>query len=153
MSTPIPKKSELRALAKAAIESNAFISDNSIPVVIRTGRNDKTVEKHLNRGVGTCVVIEPLQEAKLRDQSGRGVIVDCLLLIGVNQNPEQAANGDNGKNVDILDVMDGVTSALVRHDRHPGGEFFKVDTERAWVLSVEDEGLWRYAMFFTKESA
>lgn len=152
MSTPIPTKKELRALAKTSIEANAFITEKEIPVVIRNGKNDKTIEKHLNRNSGNCVVIEPLQEGHLRDQSATETIIECLFVISVKQNPE-VNSGDSGADVDILDVMDSVTVSLTRKARHPGGEFFQVDKKMAWSFSQDDEGIWQYIMFFTKESA
>lgn len=147
----ILKKSELRNAAKTAIAAAEFISAKSIPVVIRNGKNDKTIEKHLNRGVGNCVVIEPIQEWSLRDQGGSETIVDVLFIVAVKQNPERNAD-DGGASVDILDVCDAATNALTRRNRHPGGEFFKVDTKMGGSFSQDDEGLWQYIMFFTKES-
>lgn len=150
MSSPAPELKDVQSLAKTAIEAWSFFQDGGtgqhVDVISDTGLQEKNVAKKL-RDKGAVVVVYPVLTWKLRDQSGGMVVIDATLLVKVKINPE--VNADEA-GADIYEVCSEVTKAMCRYNRHPGGEFFKIDSDSG-ALSQFDKGLWEYDLLFTKE--
>lgn len=146
----IPKVSELTALVATAIRECKFVKDNELSVVEHRGIQKDTIERML-RTKGFVIVVGPLINAILQDQSGPAWLFKSEILVMIRMNPEVNSDKKNGAGVDIYESWAPVIDALCMRARHPGGEFFKLKQE-AVELSEFDEGLWGYDLRFTKEA-
>lgn len=108
------------------------------------------IERHL-RDSGLCCVVLPLIEAACRDQSGTETLNDAQWTVQVRLNPVRNRDQRKGAQVDMYEAVQAVIDTLTRAQRHPGGEFFKLQKEQAVVLNKFDDGLWVYDINVTKD--
>ncbi len=162
--TTIPKLEEMLPLVRSILlaspywinvsegikKKNPGTDDKSV-IVLNTGSEKETVERHLN-DKGVCVEICPILHGRRRDQSDTETILDITIVVKLKINPARNANTDKGgAGIDAAKAIPIIINALCRADSIIGGERFKIDND-AFVLSSFDPGLLEYELMFTKES-
>jgi hypothetical protein len=125
-------------------KEKTLVVDNSL------GTRQKRIETVL-REAGLVVVVEPVVNWKVRDQSGGVSIYDAQLSVAIRVNPEvnYVAGSKGGTGLNPLSVASEVIKALcASRTRHPGSEFFR---HEGGALTQFDPGLMTYDIVFVKE--
>lgn len=148
-----PKLNELQSAVKAAIDGIAALKPGEnkkrVLVIVDDGLQKDRIENQL-KTKGFVIVVAPLLEGKVRDQSGPAWLVDIELMVAVISNPERnSATDTGGVGLNMYSIVSDVIDAVCRQVRHPGGEFFKL---LGFALSKFDESRWVYDLSFTKEN-
>lgn len=146
----VPKLAQLTSTIETLANSAPVVVASSVKVYRDEGLSEHLIEKAL-RESGVVVVVEPLVELALRDQSGSEWLCDAELVVRVKVN--QSRNRDTahgGAGVDIYALCASIMGVMTR-SRHPGGEFAKL-ADKPLALSQFDKGLWSYDLSFTKEA-
>jgi hypothetical protein len=163
-SAKLPKLSEMAADLEATLATLALLATAALKLKSKDeiskaftlvidnsrGTRNKRIETCL-REAGLCVVIEPLLNWKVRDQSGRGNVHDAQISISIRVNPEvNFVDGENGgTTLTALEVVEAVIKHVVAtRPRHPGSEFFRCE---GGALTTFDPGLMIYDVVFVKE--
>lgn len=148
MSTPAPALEDLVDLAVETLETVPLVVSNGLSVIKDEGLQDDDLAAQLT-GKGVALVVLPILDVELRDQSGPATVTDADIVVRIITNPAVNPTG-SGAQVDIYQLVREVKQTMTYRERHRGGEFFKLASVPV-MLSAFSQGLWGYDMFFTKE--
>lgn len=141
----------IQATAAAAIAADAYLTTLPyVKVIVARGLEDPVVEDEL-QSKGCVVVVNPITRAVKKDSSQTMLSMVCEISVDCIINPYRnfqadAALRDSGK------LVIAVASALMRWSPRPGDTRFEPAEEFA-SLSVGDEGVLQYTLFFHKTAS
>lgn len=140
--------SNLQDTVVSILEGNDYITTNTLSVVKATSLQDPEVNEMADTDGAVIVVGKPFEGDK-RDQSGRGVVMDNVFLVGIKINKE-VNESDGGKGINDLELVEECIIELVRNPRHPGGEYFQLQ-EPGWWTEERFAGYELFCIPFSKE--
>ncbi len=134
-------------VAEVVNASAYFTTAPAVLCIEDNGLKDGEIETQL-RTKGAVVVVRPLTRGSRRDIGGKKLVFDCEVLVQCLLNP--TVNFATGAaNRQMLEMVSAVVAAVLSWQPTAGDREFQT-SEEFLQLSVSDEGLLCYDLFFTK---
>lgn len=139
---------DIQSTVAARLNADAFYqSAPAVVAIAYDGLQDGQIEAQL-RTRGAVAVVHPITRASRRDQGQASLVFDTEVLVRVHINPSvNAATG--GANRNALEMVSATILAVLKWPPTAGDRAFAC-SEEFLQLSVSDDGLLTYDLFFTK---
>ena len=139
---------DIQSTVAARLNADAyFTAAPAVLAIAYSGLEDSQIETQL-RTRGAVAVVHPVTRASRRDQAQAALLFDTEVLVRVHINPAvNYATGGAGRVP--LEMVSSTILAVLRWPPTAGDRAFNC-AEEFLQLSVSDDGLLTYDLFFTK---